>query len=62
MLNEIRWAVTSCMDYGECMTVEGVFSSEELAEAFIKSREGDRLHYYAAAHYTDSPEVEVEYA
>lgn len=50
------FVVISSMAYGECTTVEGVFSTEVLAETFIAEQEKrSDLYYYAYPAKLDDP-------
>lgn len=43
---EIRWVVSSSMDYGECAMVNGVFTSEELANEWVKNNADKDFGYH----------------
>jgi hypothetical protein len=59
----ILYVVTSSMDYGENYNVEGVFSTPELADAFMEQQEerfGSWRYFVSSPHVVDSPGTEVE--
>lgn len=57
---EIRWIVSSSLDYGECFSVDGVFSTEALADAYIAKASSRDMYYYKEPRYTDCPDIEVD--
>lgn len=59
----ILYVVTSSMSYGESYEVEGVFTTPELADAFMEKQEerfGSWRYFVSSPHVVDSPETEIE--